>query len=131
MSSVAIAHPRPPALGDLIAASRGRIAHAVRAVLLVAGAAGLPWFAGGTAGYASASFGYVVGFFFAATGCGYLASRGADRSVLKSVPAMIAAEVIITPRRSRYPGRAALLRSQRLARLGHPGQRRPEADEAG
>ncbi|MGH3303312.1 MAG: biotin transporter BioY [Streptosporangiaceae bacterium] len=147
MSSVAIARPRPLVLGDLIAASRGSVAHAVRDVLLVAGAAGfvgalaqisihlsftpvpitgqtlgvllagtalgwrraaaamamyaiagvagVPWFAGGTAGYASASFGYIVGFFFAATACGYLAGRGADRSVLKSVPAMIAAEVII------------------------------------
>jgi biotin transport system substrate-specific component len=147
MSSVAIARPRPLVLGDLIAANRGRAAHAVRDVLLVVGAAGfvgalaqisihlsftpvpitgqtlgvllagtalgwrraaaalalyaiagvagLPWFAGGTAGYASASFGYIVGFFFAATACGYLASRGADRSVLKSVPAMIVAEIII------------------------------------
>jgi biotin transport system substrate-specific component len=147
MSSIAIARPRPLVLGDLIAANRGTVAHAVRDVLLVVGAAGLvgalaqvsihlsftpvpitgqtlgvllagtalgwrraaaalalyaiagvaglPWFAGGTAGYASASFGYIVGFFFAATACGYLASRGADRSVLKSVPAMIAAEIII------------------------------------
>jgi len=147
MSSVAIAHPRPVVLGDLIVAGRGRLAHAVRDVLLVVGAAGfvgalaqisihlsftpvpitgqtlgvllagtalgwrraaaalalyaiagvagLPWFAGGTAGYASASFGYIVGFFFAATACGYLAGRGADRSVLRSVPAMVAAEVII------------------------------------
>jgi biotin transport system substrate-specific component len=55
----------------------------------------VPWFAGGTAGYASASFGYIVGFFFAAAACGYLAGRGADRSVLKSVPAMVAGEVII------------------------------------
>ncbi|MGB6454768.1 MAG: biotin transporter BioY [Streptosporangiaceae bacterium] len=147
MSSVAIARPRPLVLADLIAANRGSLAHAVRDVLLVAGAAGfvgalaqisihlsftpvpitgqtlgvllagtalgwrraaaalalyaivgvagVPWFAGGTAGYASASFGYIVGFFFAATVCGYLAGRGADRSVLKSVPAMIAAEVVI------------------------------------
>jgi biotin transport system substrate-specific component len=147
MSSVAIARPRPLVLGDLIAAGRGRVAHAVRDVLLVVGAAGVtgalaqvsihlsftpvpvtgqtlgvllagtalgwrraaaamalyaiagvagvPWFAGGTAGYASASFGYIIGFFFAATACGYLAGRGADRSVLKSVPAMVAAEVII------------------------------------
>jgi len=57
--------------------------------------AGLPWFAGGTAGYASASFGYIIGFFFAATACGYLAGRGADRNVLKSVPAMLVGEVII------------------------------------
>jgi biotin transport system substrate-specific component len=147
MSSVAIDRPRPLVLGDLIAANSGRIAHAVRDVLLVAGAAGLvgglaqvsihlsftpvpvtgqtlgvllagtalgwrraaaamalyavagvigvPWFAGASAGYASASFGYIVGFFFAATACGYLAGRGADRSVLKSVPAMVVAEIII------------------------------------
>jgi len=147
MSSVAIAHPRPLVLGDLIAANRGALARAVRDVLLVVGAAGfvgalaqvsihlsftpvpitgqtlgvllagtalgwrraaaamalyaiagvagLPWFAGGTAGYASASFGYIVGFFFAATACGYLAGRGADRTVLKSVPAMLVGEIII------------------------------------
>ena len=147
MSSVAIARPRPLVLGDLIAANRGAVAHAVRDVVLVVGAAGfvgllaqvsihlsftpvpitgqtlgvllagtalgwrraaaamalyaiagvagLPWFAGGTAGYASASFGYIVGFFFAATACGYLAGRGADRNVLKSVPAMLVGEVII------------------------------------
>jgi biotin transport system substrate-specific component len=147
MSSVAIARPQPQVLGDLIVRSRGRIAHAVRDVLLVIGAAGLvgalaqvsihlsftpvpitgqtlgvllagtalgwrraaaamalyavagvagvPWFAGQSSGYASASFGYIVGFFFAAVACGYLAERGADRSVLKSVPAMLVGEVLI------------------------------------
>jgi biotin transport system substrate-specific component len=147
MSSVALDRPRPLVLGDLIARSRGRAAHAVRDVLLVAGAAGLvgalaqisihlsftpvpitgqtlgvllagtalgwrraaaamalyavagvagvPWFAAGSSGYASASFGYIVGFFFAAAACGYLAGRGADRSVLKSVPAMLVGEIII------------------------------------
>lgn len=146
MSSVAIARPRPLVLGDLIAVNRGQVAHAVRDVLLVIGAAGfvgalaqisihlsftpvpitgqtlgvllagtalgwrraaasmalyaiagmvgVPWFAGATSGYVSASFGYIIGFFFAATACGYLAGRGADRSVL-SVPAMIVGEIII------------------------------------
>jgi biotin transport system substrate-specific component len=61
----------------------------------VAGVAGVPWFAGHSSGYASASFGYVVGFVAAAVVCGYLAGRGADRSVLRSLPAMIAAEVVI------------------------------------
>jgi biotin transport system substrate-specific component len=65
------------------------------AVYAVAGVAGIPWFASGTSGYASASFGYVIGFFFAAAACGYLASRGADRSLLKSLPAMLAGEIII------------------------------------
>ena len=40
MSSVAIARPRPLVLGDLIAVNRGQVAHAVRDVLLVIGAAG-------------------------------------------------------------------------------------------
>jgi biotin transport system substrate-specific component len=61
----------------------------------VAGVAGVPWFAGHSSGYASASFGYIVGFIAAAVLCGYLAGRGADRSVLRSLPAMIAAEVVI------------------------------------
>ncbi len=147
MSSVVIARPQPQVLGDLIARSSGRVAHAIRDVLLVAGAAGLvgalaqvsvhlsftpvpitgqtlgvllagtalgwrraaaamalyalagvagvPWFAGHSAGYAGASFGYIVGFFVAATACGFLAERGAGRSVLRSVPAMLAGEILI------------------------------------
>ena len=84
-------------LGVLLAGTAlgWRRAAAAMALYAIAGVAGLPWFAGGTAGYASASFGYIVGFFFAATACGYLAGRGADRNVLKSVPAMVVGEVII------------------------------------
>jgi biotin transport system substrate-specific component len=84
-------------LGVLLAgAALGwRRAAAAMALYAVAGVAGVPWFAGHSSGYASASFGYVLGFFLAATLCGYLAERGADRSVLKSVPAMLAGEVVI------------------------------------
>jgi biotin transport system substrate-specific component len=84
-------------LGVLLAgAALGwRRAAAAMALYAVAGVAGVPWFAGHSSGYASASFGYVLGFFLAATLCGYLAGRGADRSVLKSVPAMLAGEVVI------------------------------------
>jgi biotin transport system substrate-specific component len=147
MSTAAIARPHPLVLGDLIAMNRGRLAHVVRDVLLVVGAAGfvgllaqisihlsftpvpitgqtlgvllagtslgwrraaaamalyavagvagVPWFAEHSAGYASASFGYIIGFFAAATVCGYLAGRGADRSILKSVPAMLVGEILI------------------------------------
>jgi biotin transport system substrate-specific component len=70
-------------------------AGAALALYAVAGVAGVPWFAGHSSGYASASFGYIVGFVAAAVLCGYLASRGADRSVLRSLPAMVAAEVVI------------------------------------
>lgn len=61
----------------------------------VAGLAGVPWFAGHASGYVGASFGYVVGFVLCAALCGFLAERGADRSLLKSVPAMIAGEVVM------------------------------------
>jgi len=84
-------------LGVLLAGTAlgWRRAAAAMALYAVAGVAGVPWFAGASAGYASASFGYIVGFFFAATACGYLAGRGADRSILKSLPAMLVGEVII------------------------------------
>ena len=84
-------------LGVLLAGTAlgWRRAGAALVLYAVAGLAGVPWFAGHTSGYASASFGYVLGFVAAALLCGYLAERGADRSVLRSVPAMIAAEVVI------------------------------------
>jgi biotin transport system substrate-specific component len=84
-------------LGVLLAGTAlgWRRAGAALALYAVAGVAGVPWFADHQSGYAAASFGYVVGFVAAAVLCGYLAERGADRSVLRSVPAMIAAEVVI------------------------------------
>ena len=70
---------------------------AALAFYAVAGVAGVPWFSGHAHGYAgvTASFGYIIGFIFAAAICGYLAERGADRSVIGSVPAMIAGEIMI------------------------------------
>jgi biotin transporter BioY len=47
---------------------------------LVAGAAGVPWFAEGTSGVAAPSFGYVVGFVVAASVVGRLAGAGPDRT---------------------------------------------------
>ncbi len=84
-------------LGVLLAGAALGWRRAGAALLLyaVAGVAGVPWFADHSSGYASASFGYIIGFFFAAVLCGYLAERGADRSVLRSVPALLAAEVVI------------------------------------
>lgn len=84
-------------LGVLLAGTALGWRRAGAALLLyaVAGVAGVPWFADHSSGYASASFGYIIGFFAAAVLCGYLAERGADRSVLRSVPAMLAGEVLI------------------------------------
>jgi len=61
----------------------------------LAGLAGLPWFADHQSGYVGASFGYIVGFVLCAALCGFLAERGADRSILKSVPSMAAGEVVM------------------------------------
>jgi biotin transport system substrate-specific component len=68
---------------------------AAMALYGVAGVAGVPWFAGHASGYVGASFGYIVGFVLCAAACGYLAERRADRSLLRSVPAMVAGEVLI------------------------------------
>jgi biotin transport system substrate-specific component len=68
---------------------------AAMALYALAGLIGVPWFAGHTSGYVGASFGYVVGFIFCAAFCGLLAERGADRSILKSVPAMITGETVM------------------------------------
>jgi biotin transport system substrate-specific component len=84
-------------LGVLLAGTAlgWRRAAAAMALYAVAGVAGVPWFADHAHGYVGASFGYIVGFFLAAALCGFLAERRADRSVLRSVPAMLAAEVVI------------------------------------
>ncbi len=60
-----------------------------------AGLVGVPWFSGHESGYIGASFGYVVGFVLCAALCGYLAERRADRSLLKSVPVMVAGALVI------------------------------------
>jgi biotin transport system substrate-specific component len=84
-------------LGALLAgAALGwRRAAAATALYGIAGLAGIPWFADHASGYVGASFGYVIGLFLAATVCGWLAERGADRSVLRAVPAMLAGEVVL------------------------------------
>lgn len=78
--------------GTALGSKRGTAAMAVYGV---AGVLGVPWFAGHQSGYVGASFGYIVGFLLCAALCGFLAERGADRSLLKSVPAMVAGEVVM------------------------------------
>jgi biotin transport system substrate-specific component len=84
-------------LGVLLAGTAlgWRRAAAAMALYAAVGLAGVPWFAEHAHGYVGATFGYIVGFFFAAAICGYLAERGADRSVRGSIPAMLAGEVMI------------------------------------
>jgi biotin transport system substrate-specific component len=61
----------------------------------VAGAAGLPWFAGHQAGWSMPSFGYVLGFILAAMVVGMLARRGADRTFLRTVALMTVGNLVI------------------------------------
>ncbi|GAA0847675.1 biotin transporter BioY [Streptosporangium amethystogenes subsp. fukuiense] len=64
------------------------------ALYMLAGLAGLPWFAGGTSGF-GASFGYVIGFVAAAAVVGRLAERGGDRTVPRTVGTMIVGNLVI------------------------------------
>lgn len=64
-------------------------------VYLVAGLAGLPWFAEGASGAGSASFGYVLGFVVAAALVGELARRGGDRTVLRTAGTMVVGNLAI------------------------------------
>jgi biotin transport system substrate-specific component len=62
---------------------------------LAAGVAGLPWFADGASGWGGPAFGYILGFIVAALVVGALAARGADRTPIKAVPAMLLGTLII------------------------------------
>lgn len=72
-----------------------RRALAALALYAVAGLAGVPWFAAGSAGYVGATFGYVAGFVPAAALVGALAGRGADRHPLRMLATMVAGEAAI------------------------------------
>jgi len=61
----------------------------------VAGLAGVPWFAGHSAGYVGATFGYIVGFVLATAMVGTLASRGGDRTPLRTLGTMTLGTLLI------------------------------------
>ena len=79
-------------VGAVLGSRRGV---ASMALYLLAGAAGVPWFAQQQSGWAFASFGYVVGFVLAAYLVGRLAERGADRTVLRTVGLMVLGNLAI------------------------------------
>lgn len=56
---------------------------------LLAGGAGLPWFADHGHGFGFPTFGYVIGFVLASTVVGFLASRGGDRTPARTVATML------------------------------------------
>lgn len=65
------------------------------ALYLLAGAAGVPWFAEQNSGTGFASFGYIIGFVLAAALVGALARRGADRTVPGTLLTMILGNLVI------------------------------------
>lgn len=62
---------------------------------LVAGIAGVPWFAGHSSGYVGANFGYLIGFVVAGTVLGWVAGRGGDRTIAKAFIAMAVGDAIV------------------------------------
>lgn len=64
-------------------------------VYLLAGMAGVPWYADHQSGIHLASFGYVIGFVAAAGLVGALAGRGGDRRPLATAATMVAGNVVI------------------------------------
>ncbi|MFD5552544.1 biotin transporter BioY [Streptomyces sp. NPDC127068] len=75
-----------------LGAARGA---AAMVVYLVAGAAGVPWFAGHSHGVGAPTFGYVVGFVLAAALVGRLAERGTDRRWGSTLAVMVAGNAVI------------------------------------
>ncbi len=65
------------------------------ALYVVAGIAGVPWFADHTSGVPMATFGYLVGFVAAGAVLGWLASRGGDRTVARAAASMVLGEIVI------------------------------------
>lgn len=80
----------------LVGAALGQSRAALSLALYVlAGVAGVPWFAGGGHGFVGATFGYLLGFVAAAALVGRLAERGGDRKVGRTVATMILGNLVI------------------------------------
>jgi len=62
---------------------------------LVAGMAGVNWFAERSSGVNIPSLGYIIGFVFAAALVGALASRGGDRTPLRTIGIMVLGNAVI------------------------------------
>jgi len=80
----------------LVAAGAGLWRGVASTVLYaVLGLAGVPWFAGASSGYVSATFGYILGFVAAAALVGWLAQRGWTRTPWRTAAAMVLGSIAI------------------------------------
>ena len=92
--------PVPLTLGTFAVLLSGAALGPLRGLLsigiyLLAGMAGVPWFAGHSSGYGFATFGYLVGFVLAGALVGWLAHLGADRTPLKTAGTMVLGNLVI------------------------------------
>lgn len=80
--------------GAILGAFRGGLS---QLIYLIFGLAGIPWFSrgGGIAYIFSPTFGFVIGFVFAAFLVGFLCERGWDRNLKKSILAMLIGNVVL------------------------------------
>jgi biotin transport system substrate-specific component len=81
-------------VGATLGARRGALSLALYALLGLV----LPFYAGGSSGWHvvwGANGGYIVGFVFAAGAIGWLAERGADRTVLAAFTAFVTGQLIV------------------------------------
>lgn len=80
--------------GAFLGSKRGALS---QIIYLFLGLAGFPWFSrGGGLGYVlSPSFGYIIGFVFAAYLVGWLCERGWDRNLKTAILAMLFGNVVL------------------------------------
>ncbi len=102
-------------VGTALGARRGA---AALALYLLAGLAGLPWFAAGASGWAMPSLGYVLGFVLAGGLTGFLARRGADRGPLRTAGVMVLGNLAIYAVGVPYLAAALHVPLARAAELG-------------
>jgi biotin transport system substrate-specific component len=79
-------------IGGMLGSVRGA---ASMLLYLLAGIAGVPWYAGHGHGWGSASFGYVLGFVAAAALTGALAERGQDRHPVSTLGMLAMGSAVI------------------------------------
>ncbi|UQX89083.1 biotin transporter BioY [Jatrophihabitans telluris] len=79
-------------VGTALGSVRGLLS---MSLYLLAGVAGVPWFAAHGHGWGGPSFGYLIGFGLAATVAGALAERRADRSIAGTIALMVLGNLVI------------------------------------
>jgi biotin transport system substrate-specific component len=92
--------PVPLTLGTFAVLLTGASLGGIRGLLsigtyMVAGGLGVNWFAGHKDGWGGATFGYIIGFVLAGALVGWLAQRGADRTVAKTAALMVLGNLVI------------------------------------